>query len=150
MSDEYVFDSISSVSEEDPFNKVAEEIVLNDHARRNHLSGQVQAILSIPISIYHLAESWTSVTTDHLWRTSKKPGYCVNLTEMKNKRKTETGKAYKKENKKVEKLLKKYRKNPKKKAGNTFPCLVLLNLVEMLSDFVHVEGNAQKSTRKLS
>jgi len=68
MSDEYVSDSIS---EEDPFNKVAEEIALNDQARRNHLSGQVQAILSIPISIYHLAESWTSVTTYHLWRTSK-------------------------------------------------------------------------------
>jgi len=70
-SDEYVSDSISSTSEEDPFNKVAEEIVLNDQARGNHLFGQVQAILSIPISIYHLAESWTPVTIDHLWRTSK-------------------------------------------------------------------------------
>lgn len=71
MSDEYVFGSISPISEEDPFNKVAEEIVLNDQARRNHLSGQVQATLSVPISIYHLAQSWTPVTTDHLWRTSK-------------------------------------------------------------------------------
>jgi len=41
MSDEYVSDSVSSISEEDPFNRVAEEIVLNDQARRNHLSDQV-------------------------------------------------------------------------------------------------------------
>jgi hypothetical protein len=30
VSDEYVSDFISSISEEDPFNKVADEIVLND------------------------------------------------------------------------------------------------------------------------
>ena len=67
---------------------------------------------------------------------------------MRNKRKTEAGKAYKEDDKKAEKLLKKCRKKPKKKAGNTFPCLILLNLVEMSSGFFHVEGNAQKSTRK--
>jgi len=67
---------------------------------------------------------------------------------MKNRRKTEAGKPYKDENKKVEKLLKKYTKKPKKKAWNTFPCMVLLNLVQMSRGFVHVEGNARKSTRK--
>jgi hypothetical protein len=44
MLDEYMSDSVSSISEEDTFNKVAEEIVLNDQAQRNHLSGQVLAI----------------------------------------------------------------------------------------------------------
>jgi hypothetical protein len=67
---------------------------------------------------------------------------------VKNRRKTEAGKTYKDEDKKVEKLLRKYRKNPKKKGGNSFPRLVLLNLVQMSSGFVHVEGNAWKSTRK--
>jgi hypothetical protein len=71
MSDEYASHSVPRISEEVPFNKVAEEIVLNDQTQRNHLSGQVQAILSFPISIYHLAGSWTHITTDHLWRTSK-------------------------------------------------------------------------------
>jgi hypothetical protein len=71
MSDEYVSDSISSILKEDPLNKVAEEIVLYDQAGRKHLSGQVQPILSISNSIYHSAECWTPVTTDHLWRTSK-------------------------------------------------------------------------------
>jgi len=45
VSDEYVSDSVSSIAEEDPFNRVAEEIVLNDEALRHHLSDQVQAIL---------------------------------------------------------------------------------------------------------
>lgn len=36
---------------------------------------------------------------------------------MKNKRKTEAGKAYKEEDKKVEKLLKKYRKKTEEESG---------------------------------
>jgi hypothetical protein len=39
---------------------------------------------------------------------------------MKNKRKTEAGKAYKEEDKKAEKLLKKYRKKGRRRRGTHF------------------------------